>query len=93
MLVVPGNIKEVGEYVARVRLHKDITVEIPFTVKSDAPVVAAPVVEEEVVVAEARNRSNGRGARSISTLFRNHRSQLIERGAHQLGTSLFFFVL
>lgn len=22
MLVVPGNIKEVGEYVARVRLHK-----------------------------------------------------------------------
>lgn len=45
MLVVPGNIKEVGEYVARVRLHKDVTVEIPFTVKSDAPAVK-PVIEE-----------------------------------------------
>lgn len=47
MLVVPGNIKEVGEYVARVRLHKDVSVEVPFTVESDQP-VAKPVVEEPV---------------------------------------------
>lgn len=47
MLQIPGGIKEVGEYVAKVRLHKDVAVEIPFTVKSDAPVVApAPAVEE-----------------------------------------------
>lgn len=49
----PGaNTKEVGEYGARVRLHKDITVEIPLPLRAMAPVVAAPVVEEEVVVAE-----------------------------------------
>lgn len=50
MLVVPGNIKEVGEYVAKVRLHKDVTVEVPFTVESDTP-VAKPVVEEVSVEA------------------------------------------
>lgn len=47
MLVVPGNIKEVGEYIAKVRLHKDVTVEVPFTVESETPMVK-PVVEEVV---------------------------------------------
>ncbi|MBR8703415.1 50S ribosomal protein L9 [Porphyromonas levii] len=50
MLVLP-NIKEVGEYAAKVRLHKDVTVEVPVTVVSDEPIVkAAPV--EQVPVAE-----------------------------------------
>ena len=40
-------VKVVGEYVAHVYLHKDITVEVPFVVvDEDNPVV---VVEEEVV--------------------------------------------
>ncbi|MDO5035400.1 MAG: 50S ribosomal protein L9 [Porphyromonas sp.] len=59
MLVVPGNIKEVGEYMARVRLHKDVTVEVPFVVKSDAPIVK-PVEEEveEEVAAEEEMEEN-----------------------------------
>lgn len=52
MLQVPGNIKEVGEYIARVRLHKDVTVEVPFTVESDAP-IAQPEPEEAKVAEEA----------------------------------------
>ena len=43
-------VKVVGEYVAHVYLHKDITVEVPFiVVDEDAPVVE--VVEEVVVEA------------------------------------------
>lgn len=43
-------VKAIGEYVAHVYLHKDITVEVPFiVVDEDAPVV---VVEEEVVSEE-----------------------------------------
>ena len=45
MLQVPG-IKEVGEYVARVRLHKDVTVEVPLTILSDTP-IAKPVAKTE----------------------------------------------
>ncbi|MDD7438558.1 MAG: 50S ribosomal protein L9 [Bacteroidales bacterium] len=45
MLVVPG-IKEVGEYVAKVRLHKEVTVDIPLTVVSDEPIVKAASVEQ-----------------------------------------------
>lgn len=30
MLQVPG-IKEIGEYVAKIRLHKEVTVEVPLT--------------------------------------------------------------
>ena len=40
MLQVPS-IKEVGEYIARVRLHKDVTVEVPLTIVSDTPIVKA----------------------------------------------------
>lgn len=53
MLVVPG-IKEVGEYVAKVRLHKDVTVEIPLTVVSDTPIVKAPKEEEPTEEAPAQ---------------------------------------
>ena len=44
-------VKVVGEYVAHVYLHKDITVEVPFiVVDEDAPVVE---VVEEIIVPEA----------------------------------------
>lgn len=46
MLQVPGNIKEVGEYIAKVRLHKDVTVEVPVNVISDTPIVK-PVPADE----------------------------------------------
>ena len=35
MIQLPGSIKEVGNYIAKVRLHKDVTVEVPFTVVSE----------------------------------------------------------
>ena len=45
-------VKVVGEYVAHVYLHKDITVEVPFiVVDENAPVVAEVI--EEVIVPEA----------------------------------------
>lgn len=53
MIQIPGSIKEVGEYVAKVRLHKDVTVEVPFTVKSEnAKIVASEPVAEVAPVAE-----------------------------------------
>lgn len=45
MLQVPG-IKEVGEYVAKVRLHKEVSVEVPVTVVSDTPIVKETKQEE-----------------------------------------------
>ena len=46
-------VKVVGEYVAHVYLHKDITVEVPFVVvDEDAPAVVE-VVEEVIVPVEA----------------------------------------
>lgn len=47
MLQVPGNIKEVGEYIARVRLHKDVTVEVPINVISDTPIAKPEPVAEK----------------------------------------------
>lgn len=35
MLQLQGGIKEIGEYVAKVRLHRDITVEVPVIVESE----------------------------------------------------------
>lgn len=46
-----ANIKEIGHYIAKVRLHKDVTVEVPFTVESESATIAAPA--EEAPVAEA----------------------------------------
>ena len=51
MLLVPG-IKEVGEYVAKVRLHKEVTVDVPLTVISDEPIVKAAPVEQAPAVEE-----------------------------------------
>ena len=62
-IITMRDIKKVGEYVALVHFHKEVTVEIPVTViaenadelKAAAPVVeeAAPVVEEAPVEEEA----------------------------------------
>ncbi|WP_288905614.1 50S ribosomal protein L9 [uncultured Porphyromonas sp.] len=51
MLQVPG-IKEVGEYIARVRLHKDVTVEVPLTIVSDTPIVKAEPKTEKAETSE-----------------------------------------
>ena len=51
MLVVPG-IKEVGEYVAKVRLHKDVTVDVPLSVVSDTPIVKETPKEEPAATTE-----------------------------------------
>lgn len=41
-----GTIKSLGEYVAVVRLHKDVTVDVPVIVKSENAPAAAPKAEE-----------------------------------------------
>ncbi|MCH5214645.1 MAG: 50S ribosomal protein L9 [Muribaculaceae bacterium] len=52
IIEIKAPVKVVGEYVAHVYLHKDITVEVPFVVvDEDAPAVVEVI--EEVVVAEA----------------------------------------
>ena len=57
--IVVKDVKAVGEYVAIVKLHKEVSAEVPFTVVaegSEAPaektVEAAPVVEEAPAVEE-----------------------------------------
>ncbi len=46
-LIKVADVKAVGDYTAVVRLHKEVSVEIPFTVVAEnAPVEAAPAVEE-----------------------------------------------
>lgn len=46
-LIKVADVKAVGNYTAIVRLHKEVSVEIPFTVVAEnAPVEAAPAVEE-----------------------------------------------
>lgn len=53
-------VKVVGEYVAHVYLHKDITVEVPFiVVDENAPVVAEVI--EEVIVPEAPEAEESKG--------------------------------
>ena len=60
-IITMRDIKKVGDYVALVHFHKEVTVEIPVTVVAEnepeveeAPVVeAAPAVEEEAPVEEA----------------------------------------
>jgi len=48
-LVVKENVKEVGNYKAILRLHKEVSIEIPFAVVSEDGSYVAPVVEETVV--------------------------------------------
>ena len=60
-IIVVKDVKAVGDYVATVKLHKEVTAEVPFTVIAEeapvggkAPVVeTAPVVEAAPVVEEA----------------------------------------
>lgn len=40
-LILVKGVKEVGEYIATIKLHKEVTVEIPFTVKAEGTEVAA----------------------------------------------------
>ena len=53
-IIVVKDVKAVGEYEAVVKLHKEVTAHVPFTVVADeAPVAeAAPVVEEAAPVVE-----------------------------------------
>lgn len=54
--IVVKDVKEVGEYVATVKLHKEVAAHVPFTVIAEGAPVAAPVAEtpavEEAPVAE-----------------------------------------
>ncbi|MBQ0020119.1 MAG: 50S ribosomal protein L9 [Bacteroidales bacterium] len=45
-LIKVVDVKEVGDYTAVVRLHKEVSVEIPFTVVAENAPVAEPVAEE-----------------------------------------------
>lgn len=51
-LIKVADVKAVGDYTATVRLHKEVSVEIPFTVIAENEPVEAPA-EEEAPVAEA----------------------------------------
>ncbi len=51
IIYIKDTVKQVGDYVATVRLHKEVAVEIPFKVISDAPVAEQP--EEAPAVVEA----------------------------------------
>ena len=59
-IIKVDNVKELGNYIATVQLHKEVAVEIPFkvisenaTAKEEAPVVEeAPAVVEEAAPAE-----------------------------------------
>ena len=53
-IVKVADVKAVGDYTAVVRLHKEVSVEIPFTVVAEnAPVAEAPAVEEAPAEAPA----------------------------------------
>ncbi len=45
-LITIKDVKTIGEHSATVRLHKEVSVQIPVTVVPDAPVEAAPAAEE-----------------------------------------------
>ena len=56
--IVVRDVKEVGSYTASVKIHRDVTVELPFVVKAEgaveeAPVEEVPAVEEAPVAEEA----------------------------------------
>ena len=54
IISVKEAVKQVGKYAATVRLHKEVAVEIPFEVISDAPAqVEAPAQEETPAQEEA----------------------------------------
>ena len=56
-IIIMRDIKKVGDYVATIHFHKEVTAEVPVTVVAEnapveeAPVAEAPVVEEEAPAA------------------------------------------
>ena len=57
-IIIMRDIKKVGDYVATIQFHKEVTAEIPVTVVAEnAPVVAAPVVEEEAPAAAVEEQT------------------------------------
>ena len=57
-IIIMRDIKKVGDYVATIQFHKAVTAEIPVTVVAEnAPVVAAPVVEEEAPAAAVEEQT------------------------------------
>lgn len=54
-IIIVKDVKAVGEYVANVKLHKEVTAQVAFTVVAENAVVAeaAPVVEEAPAAEEA----------------------------------------
>ena len=53
-IIIVKDVKEVGEYVANVKLHKEVTAQVAFTVVAEnAEPVAAPAAEEAPVAEEA----------------------------------------
>ena len=64
IISIKETVKQVGQYVATVRLHKEVAVEIPFEVVAEnapvveeAPVEAAPAVEAPAVEAPAQEEA------------------------------------
>ena len=47
--IVVKDVKEVGNYVATVKLHKEVAAQVPFTVVAEGAPVAAPVAETPAV--------------------------------------------
>ena len=57
-IIIMRDIKKVGDYVATIQFHKEVTAESPVTVVAEnAPVVAAPVVEEETPAAAVEEQT------------------------------------
>ncbi len=54
MIVVKDAVKEVGNYIATVRLHKEVSVDIPFEVKEEGK----EVVQKKEKKEEATEESN-----------------------------------
>lgn len=52
IISVKETVKQVGKYTATVRLHKEVAVEIPFEVISDAPAQEETPAQEEAPAAE-----------------------------------------
>ena len=51
--IVVKDVKSVGDYVAQVKLHKEVTAEIPFSVVAEGAPVAPAAVEEAPAAAPA----------------------------------------
>ena len=50
--IIVKDVKAVGDYVATVKLHKEVSAQVPFTVIAENAPVAAPAVEEAPAAVE-----------------------------------------